>query len=395
MTQRIVYLDNSATTPVDPKVVDAMLPYFYELPGNAASRTHAFGWQAEEAVKKARKQVAGLLNATTKEIVFTSGATEAVNLALKGFYEAYQSRGKHIITLPTEHKAVLDTCKQLEKRGAEVSYLQVGSDGLVDLDALRAAIRPDTILVSIMWANNEIGTIQPMAEIGKICDEAGVFLFSDATQAVGKVPVNPRAVGVHMVACSAHKMYGPKGVGALYVSQKNPILKLQAQQDGGGHERGRRSGTLNVPGIVGFGKAAEIAAAGLEEETIRLSAWRDDLEGQLLQLLPQTSVNGSTAHRLPQLSNLCFEGVDAENLLMIFNQYLAISPGSACTSASIDPSHVLKALGLTDDQAYGSVRLSFGRFNEPQDVQFAVDTLVKAVQQIRSMSPAWQESNPS
>ncbi len=391
MEQRMVYLDNSATTPVDPRVVDKMLPYFYEQPGNAASRTHAFGWQAEEAVKKARKQVASLIGATTKEIVFTSGATEAVNLAIKGFYETYQSRGRHIITLPTEHKAVLDTCKQLEKRGAEVTYLDVGPDGLVDLEQLRASIRPDTILVAIMWANNEIGTIQPMAEIGALCDEEGVFLFSDATQAVGKVPVNPREAGVHMLACSAHKMYGPKGVGALYVSQKNPIIKLNAQQDGGGHERGRRSGTLNVPGIVGFGAAAELAEAEHTLEADRLTQWRNKLEEQLLALLPHTAINGSTEHRLPQLSNLQFTGVDAENLLMIFNQHLAISPGSACTSASIDPSHVLKALGLTDDQAYASVRISFGRFNEEADVDFATQTLVKAVQQIRAMSPAWQE----
>lgn len=391
MTQRMVYLDNSATTPVDPRVVDQMLPYFYEQPGNAASRTHAFGWQAEEAVKKARKQVANLLGATTKEIIFTSGATEAVNLALKGFYEAYQNRGRHIITLPTEHKAVLDTCKQLEKRGAEVTYLDVHPDGVVDVEKLRESIRPDTILVAIMWANNETGTIQPMAEIGELCDEAGVFLFSDATQAVGKVPVHPREVGVHMLACSAHKMYGPKGVGALYVSQKNPIIKLQAQQDGGGHERGRRSGTLNVPGIVGFGAAAQLAGQELTQEAQRLSTWRNALEQQLLAQLPYTAINGSTEHRLPQLSNLRFAGVDAENLLMIFNQHLAISPGSACTSASIDPSHVLKALGLTDEQAYASVRISFGRFNEEQDVDFAAKTLVEAVRQIRSMSPAWQE----
>lgn len=390
MEQQMVYLDNNATTPVDPRVIEAMLPYFYQYPGNAASRTHAFGWQAEEAVKKARRQVANLLCATEKEVVFTSGATEAINLAIKGFYETYQARGRHIITLKTEHKAVLDTCKRLEKTGADISYLDVEPNGLIDLNKLREQIRPDTILVAVMWANNETGTIQPMAEIGQLCDEAGVFLFSDATQAVGKIPVDPRGAGVHLLACSAHKMYGPKGVGALYISQKNPIVKLTAQQDGGAHERGRRSGTLNVPGIVGFGAATQIAASEMEEEGQRLAQWRDHLEQRLVQELPQTAINAELAHRLPQVTNVRFAGVDAEQLLMVFNQQLAISSGSACTSASLDPSHVLKALGLTDDEAQSSVRISLGRFNQEQELKFAADTIIAAVQQVRAMSPVWQ-----
>lgn len=390
MQNQMVYLDNNATTPVDPRALEVMLPYFYEHPGNAASRTHAFGWQAEEAVKKARRQLAALLSADAKEIAFTSGATEAINLAIKGFYENYQSRGRHIITLQTEHKAVLDTCKHLEKLGAEVSYLSVKPDGLLDLEHLKQHIRPDTIMVAVMWANNETGTIQPMSAIGQICDEAGVFLFSDATQAVGKIPVNPREAGVHMLACSAHKFYGPKGVGALYVSHKNPIVKLVAQQDGGGHERGRRSGTLNVPGIVGLGAAAELAMKE-QEEASRLAQWRDTLEKRLLEALPLTEINGSTTHRLPQVTNIRFEGVDAEQLLMVFNQQLAVSSGSACTSASLDPSHVLKALGLTDDEAQSSLRISFGRFNEEKDVDFAATILIDAVQQIRNSSPVWSE----
>ena len=389
MNEQMIYLDNNATTPVDPRVVDQMLPYFYEQPGNAASRTHAFGWQAEEAVKKARQQLASLLDVGYKEVVFTSGATEAINLALKGFFETYQTRGQHIITLQTEHKAVLDCCKRLEGKGAEVTYLPVQEDGLVDLQMLKDSIKAETILVAVMWANNETGTIQQMAEIGAICDEAGVFLFSDATQAVGKIPTHPREVGVHMLACSAHKLYGPKGVGALYVSQKNPIVKLTAQQDGGGHERGRRSGTLNVPGIVGLGAAAAIAGEEQAQEAVQLGAWRDQIEQKLLQEIPQTAVNGSTAYRLPQVSNLRFAGIDTEQLLMMLSQQVALSSGSACTSASMDPSHVLKALGLTDAEAQSSMRISLGRFTKEEEVARAADLIIKAVAEARAMSPAW------
>ncbi len=389
MNEQMIYLDNNATTAVDPRVVDQMLPFFYDLPGNAASRTHAFGWQAEEAVKKARRQVAHLLDVEEKEIVFTSGATEAVNLALKGFFETYQTRGRHIITLQTEHKAVLDCCKRLERRGAEVTYLPVQQDGLVDLEVLKTNIRQDTILVAVMWANNETGTIQQMTEIGAICDQAGVFLFSDATQAVGKITTHPKEIGVHMLACSAHKLYGPKGVGALYVSQKNPIVKLAAQQDGGGHERGRRSGTLNVPGIVGFGAAAAIATEEKEEETIQLSTLRDRIEQHLLNAIPQTEVNGSTSQRLPQVSNIRFAGIDTEQLLMMLSQQIALSSGSACTSASMDPSHVLKALGLSDEEAQSSIRISLGRFNQLEEIDRAAELLIEAVAATRAMSPAW------
>ncbi|MEL6970246.1 MAG: cysteine desulfurase family protein [Bacteroidota bacterium] len=389
MNEQMIYLDNNATTAVDPRVVDQMLPFFYDQPGNAASRTHAFGWQAEEAVKKARRQIAHLIGAEEKEVVFTSGATEAVNLALKGFYETYQTRGRHIITLQTEHKAVLDCCKRLEAKGAEVTYLPVKPDGLLDLEVLKSSIRPDTILVAVMWANNETGTIQQMAEIGAICDKAGVFLFSDATQAVGKIKTHPKAVGVHLLACSAHKLYGPKGIGALYVSQKNPIVKLSAQQDGGGHERGRRSGTLNVPGIVGFGAAATIAAQEQEQDATKLGTWRNQIEQRLLQEIPQTKVNGSIEHRLPQVSNIRFAGIDTEQLLMMLSQQLALSSGSACTSASMDPSHVLKALGLSDEEAQSSIRISLGRFNQPAEIDRAVALLVEAVAATRAMSPAW------
>ena len=389
MNEQMIYLDNNATTAVDPRVVDQMLPFFYDLPGNAASRTHAFGWQAEEAVKKARRQVAHMLDVEEKEIVFTSGATEAVNLALKGFFETYQTRGRHIITLQTEHKAVLDCCKRLERRGAEVTYLPVQQDGLVDLEVLKTNIRQDTILVAVMWANNETGTIQQMTEIGAICDQAGVFLFSDATQAVGKITTHPKEIGVHMLACSAHKLYGPKGVGALYVSQKNPIVKLAAQQDGGGHERGRRSGTLNVPGIVGFGAAAAIATEEKEEETIQLSTLRDRIEQHLLNAIPQTEVNGSTSQRLPQVSNIRFAGIDTEQLLMMLSQQIALSSGSACTSASMDPSHVLKAHGLSDEEAQSSIRISLGRFNQLEEIDRAAELLIEAVAATRAMSPAW------
>jgi len=335
--KRLIYLDNNSTTPTDPRVVEAMLPYFHQHPGNAASRNHPFGWAAEEAVDYAREQIAGLINVDPKEIIFTSGATESDNLALKGVFEMYRRKGNHIITLKTEHKAVLDACNHLEKQGAEVTYLDVNREGLVDLAELEAAIKPETILVSIMWANNEIGTIQPMKEIGAICEKHGVLFMSDATQAVGKIPVNPKETGVHLMAFTGHKMYGPKGVGALYVSRKKPRVKVTAQMDGGGHERGMRSGTLNVPGIVGFGKAAEIAKQEMADDAIRLSKLRDKLESELMKL-EEVYINGSKEHRMPHVTNLSFKHVEGEGLMMTFNQNISVYSGSACTSASLEPS---------------------------------------------------------
>jgi cysteine desulfurase len=385
----MIYLDNSATTPTDPRVVEQMLPYFYDLPGNAASRTHAFGWQAEEAVGKARQQVAGLLGVDKSEIVFTSGATEAVNLAIKGIFDTYQRKGKHLITVKTEHKAVLDSCQWLEERGAEVTYLEVDSQGCIDLEELENAIREDTILVAIMWANNETGVLQKVEAIGEICTRREVFFFCDGTQAVGKIPVNPIAAGIHLMAFSAHKMYGPKGVGALYVRRKNPPVQLTAQLAGGGHERGRRSGTLNVPGIVGFGAAAALAQAEMATEIIRLSAWRNQLERTLLEGLEKVTINGDQHMRLSHITNLCFEFADAEDVMRTFNQVLAVSSGSACTSASLDPSHVLKAMGLTNDQAHASLRLSFGRFNQEEDVDRVAEYIIIGVNSIREDSPLW------
>jgi len=386
----LIYLDNNATTPTDPEVVETMLPYFNAQFGNAASRTHALGWMAEEAVDQARNQIASLISADTKEIVFTSGATESDNLAIKGIAEAYRRKGKHLVTLKTEHNAVLDPCEYLEKRGYEVTYLDVGPDGLVDLDDLRQSIRPDTIIVSIMWANNETGVIQPMERIGAICEEAGVLLMSDATQAVGKIPVDPKSAGVHLMAFSAHKMYGPKGVGALYVSQRNPRVKVTAQMDGGGHERGMRSGTLNVPGIVGFGKAAAIAQRTRAEEAKRLAGLRDQLETGILSRIEQTYVNGSTQHRLPHVSNISFKYLDGEALMMSFNQHIAVSSGSACTSASLDPSHVLLAMGLSGDMAHASLRFSLGRFTRASDIPKVIDQVAKSVEKLRSESPIWE-----
>ncbi|MGH1437980.1 MAG: cysteine desulfurase family protein [Lewinella sp.] len=389
MKNRMVYLDNSATTPTDPRVVDKMLPYFYDQPGNAASRTHAFGWQAEDAVGKARQQVAELLGVDKTEIVFTSGATEAINLAIKGVYDTYKRKGQHLITVKTEHKAVLDTCQWLEEKGAEVTYLEVDKQGRIDLEELEAAIREDTVLVAIMWANNETGGVQEVNAIGEMCTRKEVFFFCDGTQAVGKIPVDPVAAGVHLMAFSAHKMYGPKGVGALYVRRKNPPVKLTAQLMGGGHERGRRSGTLNVPGIVGFGAAAAIAQVEMAEEMLRLSVWRDQLERKLLEGLELVRINGNSEKRLPQITNLCFEYADAEDVMRTFNQELAVSSGSACTSASLDPSHVLKAMGLTSDQAHASLRLSFGRFNKEEDVDLVAEWIILGVNSVRAANPLW------
>lgn len=385
-----VYLDNNATTPCDPRVVEAMLPYFYEHPGNAASRSHPFGWEAEGAVDLARQQIADLIYADEKEIIFTSGATESDNLALKGVFEMYSRKGNHIITVTTEHKAVLDSCKRLEKQGAEITYLQVDSEGLINLDELEAAIKPSTILVSIMWANNETGVIQPMKEIGAICAKHGVLFMSDATQAVGKIPVNPRENGVHLMAFSAHKMYGPKGVGALYVSRKDPRVKVTAQMDGGGHERGMRSGTLNVPGIVGFGKAAAIAKVEMADEALRLSKLRDKLELGFMSTLEEVYLNGAKSHRMPHVTNLSFKHVEGEGLMMTFNQNIALSSGSACTSASLEPSYVLVALGLGDDLAHSSLRFSLGRFTTEEDVDFAIKAISEGVNHMRDLSPIWE-----
>lgn len=389
MNPKKIYLDNNSTTPCDPRVVDTMVPYFFDHHGNAASRSHPFGWEAEEAVDYAREQVAKLLYADPKEIIFTSGATEGDNLALKGAFEMYRRKGNHIITLTTEHKAVIDTCHHLEKEGAEVTFLDVKRDGLVDLAELEAAIKPNTIMISIMWANNETGVIQPMMEIGEICKKHGVLFFSDATQAVGKIPTNPRELGVHIMAFTAHKMYGPKGVGALYVSRKNPRVKLTAQMDGGGHERGMRSGTLNVPGIVGFGKAAEIAFAEMEQDAARLSNLRDKLEASFLEM-EEVYVNGSIEHRMPHVANISFKHVEGEGLMMTFNQNVALSSGSACTSASLEPSYVLIALGLGDDLAHSSLRFSLGRFTTEEEVDYAVDAIKKGVQHMRDLSPIWE-----
>lgn len=387
--RRLIYLDNNATTPCDPRVVDAMLPYFYEMHGNAASRSHQFGWEAEDAVDYAREQIAQLLKSEDKEVIFTSGATESNNLALKGVYEMYAKKGNHIITTEIEHKAILDTCKHLEKQGAEVTYLKVQEDGLVNLSDLEAAMKPSTILVSIMWANNETGVIQPMKAIAEICEKHGVLFHSDATQAVGKIPTYPREMGIHLMSFTAHKMYGPKGVGALYVSRKNPRVKVTAQMDGGGHERGMRSGTLNVPGIVGFGKAAEIARLEMQQDAERLSKLRDWLEASLTKL-EETKVNGNVENRMPHVTNISFKHVEGEGLMMTFNQNIAVSSGSACTSASLEPSYVLVGMGLGDDLAHSSIRFSLGRFTTDEEVDDAVALVANGVNHMRDLSPIWE-----
>lgn len=389
MLQFPIYLDHNATTPCDPRVVDAMLPYFTNSFGNAASRNHSFGWQAEEAVDYAREQVAKLIGADPKEVIFTSGATEADNLAIKGVYEMYASKGNHIITCNIEHKAVLDTCKHIEKEGGEVTYLKVKDNGLVDLVELEAAIKPTTVLIAIMYANNEIGTVNPMQAISAIARKHGVLVFSDATQAVGKIPVDVNKDGIDLMAFTGHKMYGPKGVGALYVRRKNPRVKVTAQMDGGGHERGMRSGTLNVPGIVGFGKACEICMNEMEEEGNRLRVLRDKLETSLLKL-EEAYLNGDKEHRLPHVSNISFKYVEGEGLMMGFNKNIALSSGSACTSASLEPSYVLKALGLGDDLAHSSLRFGLGRFTTEEQIDFTVEQVSNTVNKLREMSPLWE-----
>ena len=384
-----IYLDNNATTPLDPRVLEAMLPYFTQHFGNAASRNHPFGWEAEEAVDYAREQVAALIGAEPKEIIFTSGATEGDNLAIKGVFEMYATKGNHIITAVTEHKAVLDTCKHVEKLGGEVTYLPVQADGLINLKELEAAIKPTTILIAIMYANNEVGVIQPVKEIAAIAKKHGVLFFTDATQAVGKIPVDVLKDGIDVMAFSGHKIYGPKGVGALYVRRKNPRVKVTAQMDGGGHERGMRSGTLNVPCIVGFGKACELCRLEMESDTKRIAVLRDKLENSLLQL-EEAYVNGSREHRLPHVSNISFKYVEGEGLMMGFNKNIAVSSGSACTSASLEPSYVLKALGLGDDLAHSSLRFGLSRFTTEEEIDFTIKAVSETVTKLRDMSPLWE-----
>ncbi len=383
-----LYFDNNATTPMDPRVLEAMLPYFTEKFGNSASRNHAFGWAAEEGVDYAREQVAQLIGANEKEIIFTSGATEADNLGIKGVFEMYQDKGNHIITCVTEHKAVLDTCKHLEKQGAQVTYLPVKEDGLIDLAELEAAMTAQTILVCIMYGNNEIGVIQPVKEIAAIAHKHGALFMTDATQAVGKIPVNVDADGIDLMAFTAHKMYGPKGVGALYVRRKNPRVKVTAQLDGGGHERGMRSGTLNVAGIVGFGKACEICRLEMDQDAKRLSGLRDKLQNALT-VLEESYVNGNVNHRLPHTANISFKYVEGEGLMMAMKD-LAVSSGSACTSASLEPSYVLKSLGLSDDLAHSSIRFGLGRFTTEEEVDFAIEQTKHAVNHLRELSPLWE-----
>ena len=384
-----IYMDYHATTPVDPRVLETMMPYFTEDFGNAASRNHPFGWKAEEAVEQARKQVADLIGANAKEVIFTSGATESNNLAIKGAAEMYREKGNHIITCVTEHKAVIDTCKRLEKEGYRVTYLPVLKDGRISLDDLRAAITDKTILITIMSANNEIGVLQPIEEIGAIAKEKGILFHTDAVQAVGKVPFDINKVKADLVSMSGHKIYGPKGVGALYVRRRNPRVLLAAQIDGGGHERGMRSGTLNVPGIVGMGKAAEICKAEMTTEAKRLSALRDRLNEALHKNLDEIYINGSMEHRLPHNLNISFAYVEGESLLMGIND-VAVSSGSACTSASLEPSYVLKALGAGDDLAHSSIRFGLGRWTTEEEIDYVVNKLTSVVQRLREMSPLYE-----
>jgi cysteine desulfurase len=384
-----IYMDNHATTPVDPRVFEAMRPYFTGHFGNAASRNHSFGWEAEEAVEKARKQVAALIGATAKEIVWTSGATESNNLALKGVAEMYAEKGNHIITAATEHKAILDTCKKLEKHGYRVTYLPVKGDGLVDLDMLREAITDKTILITIMYANNEIGVIQPVKEIGKIAHEKGVLFHTDGVQAAGKIPVNVIQDNIDLMSMSAHKIYGPKGVGALYVRRKSPRVQITAQMDGGGHERGMRSGTLNVPGIVGMGEACAICQREMPEESRRLSYLRDKLRNKFEAELDEVFINGTMEHRLPHNLNMSFAYVEGESLLMGIND-VAVSSGSACTSATLEPSYVLKALGVGDDLAHTSIRFGLGRFNTEEEVDYVAGRVIEVVRKLRELSPLYE-----
>ena len=384
-----IYMDNHATTPLDTRVLEAMMPYFTTKFGNAASRNHSFGWEAEAAVETAREQIAQLIGATAKEIIFTSGATESDNLAIKGIAEMYRERGNHIITQVTEHKAVLDTCKRLEKYGYRVTYLPVQKDGLIDLDDLKRAMDDKTILVTIMAANNEIGVLQPTEQIGKLCRERGVIFHSDATQAVGKIPVDVNKLNIDVMSISGHKMYGPKGVGALYVRRKNPRVQISAIIDGGGHERGMRSGTLNVPGIVGLGKACALAQEEMPQESCRLAGLRNRLRDRIMNRLDEVYINGSMEHRLPGNLNISFAYVEGESLLMGIND-VAVSSGSACTSATLEPSYVLKALGTGDDLAHSSIRFGIGRFNTEAEVDYVADRVIETVERLRELSPLYE-----
>ena len=389
MSKAPIYFDNHATTKVDPRVVQSMLPYFTEHYGNAASRNHAYGWSAEEAVEKARKQIASLIGATAKEIIFTSGATESNNLALKGVAEMYAEKGNHIITAATEHKAILDSTKHLEKQGCRITYLPVMADGRIDLEMLREAITDKTILVSIMYANNEIGVVQPIKEISRICKERGVLFHTDAVQAVGKIPVNVMEDGIDLMSITAHKIYGPKGVGALYVRRKGPRVQLAAQMDGGGHERGMRSGTLNVPSIAGLGEACELCQKELTAEMKRLGFLRDKLKNKIMSELDEVYVNGSLEHRLPGNLNISFAYVEGESLLMGIND-IAVSSGSACTSATLEPSYVLKALGAGDDLAHSSIRFGLGSFNTEEEVDYVAGRVIEVVKKLRDLSPLYE-----
>ena len=384
-----IYMDNHATTPIDPRVLEAMLPYFTDKFGNAASRNHSFGWSAEEAVENARQQVASLINATAKEIIFTSGATESDNLMIKGVAEMYREKGNHIITQAIEHKAVLDTCKNLEKHGFEVTYLPVQKDGRIDPEDVRKAIKPTTILICIMYANNEIGIVNPIQEIGKIAKEHGIIFAVDGVQAVGKIPVDVQKDNVDLLAISAHKIYGPKGVGALYVRRRNPRVQLSAIIDGGGHERGMRSGTLNVPGIVGLGKACEVCQQEMAQEGERLRGLRERLRAGLEAKLDEVFINGSMEHRLPNNLNMSFAYVEGESLLMGIND-VAVSSGSACTSATLEPSYVLKALGVGEDLAHTSIRFGLGRFTTQEEVDYVIDKMVQVVTKLRELSPLYE-----
>ena len=397
MEKRRIYMDNHATTPMDPRVLEAMLPWFTERFGNAASRNHPFGWEAEAAVSEAREEIAALINGRGREVLFVSGATESDNLAIKGVVDFYREKGSHVITCMTEHKAVLDTCKALERsRKAQVTSLGVDQQGQIDLDALTAAIRPDTILISIMLANNEIGTIQPIAAIGKIAKERGILLHCDATQGFGKLPIDVEAMGIDLLSASAHKIYGPKGVGLLWVRSRGPRVRLSAQMDGGGHERGMRSGTLNVPGVVGFARAASIAVHEMAAESARIGALRDRLERGILSQVDEVYLNGHPTLRLPGNSNLSFAYIEGESLLMGLNgsshadlASIAVSSGSACTSATLEPSYILKALGVGDELAHTSIRFGLGRFNTEAEVDYVIERVVAEVRRLRDLSPLY------
>lgn len=378
MLQFPIYLDNNATTPMDPRVLEGMIPFFTKHYGNAASHSHTFGWEAEAAVEYAREQVAHLINAEPKEIIFTSGATESDNLALKGIFEMYAAKGNHIITVKTEHKAVLDTCSHLEKLGADVTFLDVKKDGLIDLKGLENVVKPNTIVIAVMYANNEIGVIQPIKEIGAIAKKHDVLFFTDATQAVGKIPVDVIKDGIDIMSFSAHKIYGPKGVGALYVRRKNPRVRITAQVDGGGHERGMRSGTLNVPGIVGFGKASELSRIEMQKDGQRMCKLRDKLERELLKI-KDVFINGNTKHRLPNISNMSFKNMNSADIMGKLSKNIALSSGSACTSATLSPSFVLKELGLSDEMALSSLRFGLGRFTTEEEIDYTIDQLANLI----------------